>query len=82
MMMNQSSQIEDCVKLANTGVSKKTQLEYNPVVQDVELELERLEEERKEMQNNDLFNFSQTTETENSEEPENNEEKENEENNV
>lgn len=65
MMMNQSSQIDDCVKLANTGVSKKTQLEFNPVVQDVGLELERIEEEQKEMQNNDLFNFAQRTSIEN-----------------
>lgn len=82
MMMNQSSQIDDCVKLANIGVSKKTQLEFNPVVQDVELELERLEEEKQEMQNNDLFNFAQTTDIENGEEyeqKENNDEKENEE---
>ena len=78
MMINQSSQIDDCVKLANTGVSKKTQLEFNPVVQDVELELERIEEEQKKMQNNDLFNFAQTTNTENSEEPENKEEEKNE----
>lgn len=77
MMINQSSQIEDCVKLLNTGVSKKTQLEFNPVVQDVELELERIEEEQKKMQNNDLFNFAHITNTENGEEydtPENEEE--------
>ena len=77
MMINQSSQIEDCVKLSNTGVSKKTQLEFNPVVQDVELELERIEEEQKKMQNNDLFNFAHITNTENGEEydtPENEEE--------
>lgn len=65
MMINQSAQIEDTVKLAGTGVSKKTLLEFNPVVQDVDLELERLEEEQKEAQDNDLFNFAQKTNIEN-----------------
>lgn len=58
MMINQSSMIEDAVKLANTGISLETQLEFNPVVQDVELEKQRLEQERKETEkNNPLFNF-------------------------
>lgn len=65
MMINQSALIEDTVKLAGTGVSKKTQLEFNPVVQDVELELERIDEEQKESQSNDLFNFAQRTNIEN-----------------
>lgn len=65
MMINQSALIEDTVKLAGTGVSKKTQLEFNPVVQDVDLELERIKEEQKENQENDLFNFAQRTEIEN-----------------
>jgi SPP1 family phage portal protein len=65
MMINQSAQIEDTVKLAQTGVSQKTMLEFNPVVQDVELELERIKEEQKENQGNDLFNFAQRTNIEN-----------------
>lgn len=65
MMINQSALIEDTVKLAGTGVSKKTQLEFNPVVQDVELEMERIEEEQKEAQDNDIFNFAQKTSIEN-----------------
>lgn len=68
MMINQSALIEDTVKLAGTGVSKKTQLEFNPVVQDVELELERIDEEQKESQNNDLFNFTQRTNVDNTDE--------------
>lgn len=65
MMINQSALIEDTVKLQGTGVSKRTLLEYNPVVQDVEMEEERLEEERKENTDNDLFNFAQRTNIEN-----------------
>ncbi len=65
MMINQSALIDDTVKLAGTGVSKKTQLEFNPVVQDVDLELERIKEEQKENQDNDLFNFAQRTNIEN-----------------
>lgn len=65
MMINQSSMIEDAVKLANTGISLETQLEFNPVVQDVELEKQRLEEERKEAEkNNPLFNFDDSLEDE------------------
>lgn len=59
MMINQSAQIEDTVRLAQTGVSQKTMLEFNPVVQDVELEQERIEEEKGRNQDNDLFNFPQ-----------------------
>ena len=65
MMINQSALIDDTVKLAGTGVSKKTQLEFNPVVQDVDLELERIKEEQKENQENELFDFAQRTEIEN-----------------
>lgn len=65
MMINQSAQIEDTVKLAQTGVSQKTILEFNPIVQDVELEQERIDEEKKENQDNDLFNFAQKTNIEN-----------------
>lgn len=65
MMINQSALIDDTVKLAGTGISKKTQLEFNPVVQDVELELERIDEEQKASSENDLFNFAQRTNIEN-----------------
>ena len=65
MMINQSAQIEDTVKLANTGVSQKTLLEFNPVVQDVELEQERIEEENKQKSESDIFNFAQKTNIEN-----------------
>ena len=81
MMINQSALIDDTVKLANTGISQKTQLEFNPVVQDVDLELERIKEEQKENQDNDLFNFAQKTNIENGGEykPEEKSEDENEE---
>ncbi len=65
MMINQSAQIEDTVKLQGTGVSQRTLLEFNPVVQDVDLEEERIKEERKETQQNDLFNFAQKTNIQN-----------------
>ena len=59
MMINQSSQIADTVQLMNTGVSQKTVMEFNPIVQDVEMEMARLEEEKKEKEaENSLFNFS------------------------
>lgn len=76
MMVNQSAQIEDTVKLQGTGVSKKTLLEFNPVVQDVDLEMERIEEEQKQNADNDLFNFAQRTSIENGGEYEPSEEKE------
>ena len=81
MMINQSAQIDDTVKLANTGVSQKTLLEFNPVVQDVELEQERIDEENKNKSENDLFNFAQKTNIENGGEyqPEEKEQEENEE---
>lgn len=65
MMVNQSALIDDTVKLAGTGVSKTTMLEFNPVVQDVELEEERLAEEQRESQENDLFDFAQRMSAEN-----------------
>ena len=61
MMINQSAQIDDTVKLGQTGVSKRTLLEFNPVVQDVDMEEERIEEERKKAlknEENSLFNFN------------------------
>lgn len=68
MMINQSSVIDDTVKLSGTGVSQKTLLEFNPVVQDVDMELDRLEEEKKEKQKKmeeGMFNFPQSEEEEN-----------------
>lgn len=56
MMINESSLIEDTVKLAGTGISQKTLLEHNPIVDDVELELDRINEQKKEQQ--ELFNFN------------------------
>lgn len=58
MMINQSAQIADTVQLMNTGVSQKTVMEFNPIVQDVEMEMARIEEEKKEKEaENSLFNF-------------------------
>lgn len=57
MMMNQTEQQQDAVALQGI-VSNKTLLEMIPQVQDVEQELERLEEEKKEREaENPLFNF-------------------------
>ena len=80
MMINQSAQIEDTVKLGQTGISKRTLLEFNPVVQDVDMEEERIKEEQKENQQNELFNFAERTNIENGGEfeSENSEEKEDE----
>lgn len=79
MLMNQSAQIEDTVKLSNTGISQKTILEFNPVVQDVEQELERLEEEQKERERDNPFaglpERPEGKEPENDDEPEENTEK-------
>ena len=55
MMINESSLIDDTVKLAGTGISQKTLLEHNPIVDDVELELDRIKEQQKEQQ--ELFDF-------------------------
>ena len=58
MMINQSELIKDTISLTGTGVSQKTLLEFNPVVQDVDVELERIDEERKQsMEQNEMFNF-------------------------
>lgn len=53
MMINQTEQIENAIKLSSSGVSQQTLLEYNPVVQDVEMELERIRKENE----NKLFDF-------------------------
>ena len=55
MMINESSLIDDTVKLAGTGISQRTLLENNPIVDDVELELERIKVQQKEQQ--ELFGF-------------------------
>lgn len=78
MMMNQSALIDDSIKLAGVGISRKTQLEFNPVVQDVELEMERIEEEQKKSEENGLFNFMRMSDGGN--EDEEKEEEENEQN--
>lgn len=58
MMVNESAQIEDTVRLQGTGISQRTLLEKNPAVQDVDLELSRIDEERRESEReNQLFNF-------------------------
>ena len=55
MMINESSLIDDTVKLAGTGISQKTLLEHNPIVDDVELELDRIKEQQEQQQ--ELFGF-------------------------
>lgn len=45
MMINLSSAIDDTIKLAQTGISEKTILEFNPIVQDVDMELERIQKQ-------------------------------------
>ena len=62
MLINKSSMIQDVVNLQNTGISRKTLLEYNPIVTDVDMELKRIEEqheEDKKMEADDMFNFNQ-----------------------
>lgn len=54
ILVNQSALIADTVQLVGTGVSRRTQMEFNPVVQDVDLELSRIQEESKD---SDIFNF-------------------------
>ena len=49
MMINTSQLIEDTVRLKETGVSRRTLYEFNPVVQDVDIEEERVKEEAKEL---------------------------------
>ena len=57
MMINESAELDDSVKLQGI-VSERTLLENIPQVQDVDLELSRLEEERKEKEKEGgLFNF-------------------------
>ena len=63
MMINESSLIDDTVKLAGTGISQKTLLEHNPIVDDVELELDRIKEQQKEQQ--ELFGFDNLENLEN-----------------
>lgn len=58
VMMNRNEQIDGIVKLAGLEISQRTLLEENPVVQDVELEMERLKKEREEKgSGNPLFDF-------------------------
>ena len=70
MMINESSKIDSVVKMAGQNVvSKRTLLEYNPVVVDVDMELERIKAEQKEamklaeeqakIQQDSMFNFNQ-----------------------
>lgn len=57
-MMNRNEQIDSIVKLAGLEISQRTLLEENPVVQDVELEMERLRQEREKKESeNPLFGF-------------------------
>lgn len=58
MMINISQMIEDTARLRDTGVSQRTIHEYNPVVQDVDVEEERVKEERREeMREGEVFDF-------------------------
>ena len=57
MMINESQLIEDTLKLKETGVSQRTVHEYNPAVQDVDIEEERVKEElEEEMKREDVYN--------------------------
>lgn len=80
MMMNKSGMIDDVVKLADKGVvSRRTLLENNPIVVDVDMELERIETEKEEamkeaekqakLRQDSMFNFNQPPK-EGEEEPE------------
>lgn len=67
MMINQSALIDDTVKLSGTGISQKTLFEFNPVVQDVDMEFNRIEEEMKRKQEEmeqGMFNFPNENEKE------------------
>lgn len=55
MMINLTAQIDDTIKLQQTGISQRTILEFNPVVQDVDLEISRIRKER-EQEDSDYFN--------------------------
>lgn len=58
MMINMSQLIEDTAKLNETGVSQRTIHEFNPVVQDVDVEEERVREELEEKRRNEeLYDF-------------------------
>lgn len=77
MLINESAQIDDTVKLSGTGVSQKTLLEFNPAVQDVEIELQRIEDEKsKNEAENPLFNFPKIETTTGADENPDTEEKE------
>ena len=51
MLVNESSAIEDTVKLASTGVSFETLCNWNPAVESYEIEKQRLEQEAAESMN-------------------------------
>ena len=53
MMINLTAQIDDTIKLQQTGISERTILEFNPVVQDVDLEISRIKKEKE--QEDDIF---------------------------
>lgn len=56
MMINSSQLIQDAKILKETGVSRRTQLEFNPIVQDVDVEEERIKEEEEELRKSqDLY---------------------------
>ena len=58
MMINMSQLIEDTAKLNETGVSQRTIHEFNPVVQDVDVEEERVKQELEEKRKNEeLYDF-------------------------
>ena len=64
MLINESAELEDSVKLQGI-VSEKTLLENIPQVQDVDMELLRLDEEKKEREKeNSLFDFPSGNRTE------------------
>ena len=48
MMINLTAQIDDTIKLQQTGISQRTILEFNPVVQDVDVEIARMRKEQEE----------------------------------
>lgn len=47
-LVNEAERIDNAVKLSQTGISLRTQLEYNPAVEDVDIELERIKAEQAE----------------------------------
>ena len=81
MMMNKSGLIDDVVKMADKGVvSRRTLLEYNPAVVDVDMELERIKTEKEEamkeaeqkakLEQDSMFNFNQPNKEDETEEVE------------